>query len=1358
MRTPHAHAVVTHRCALPWPAWVSTALAACSLPQALANPHGLSVLQGLASISSTANGAQLNVSVTDHAVLRWDSFNIGAGEATHFSQPSPASVVWNHIGDATPSVILGQLTANGTVVLVNPAGFRFGPDAFVSAAGLVVSTARPAPVDSAAGLFWQFQGPPPAASIINYGRIQADSGGSLFLIAEHVANHGALSAPSGTIGLLSAGQVLLSPRPDGRGLSAAIDAPSGTVLNNGSILADAGAVALRARVVNQDGIIQANSVRQHEGRIELIASDVLALGPASGVAARGGADASPSPGGAVELKAGRAFLDASGSTIDVRGGTSGGAGGRVEVCAPDMPALNSRIDGTALPGWLGGDLYIDPQDIVLGYTGTGSAGNGSVPPTAPPVAGALNLDVGSAFTGLSRIHLQATRNIKLAAGTLWDLVGSTGVSAPGSRLLLEAGNNITLANGSRIEAGPGWSVSLIAGRDFSQPDLVRPGVGNVALNGSAGIQAADGSVSVLAGNNVTLASGFIRSTAGGDLSVRALAGTINAGTRPNGFLFRPDGYLVDPDLGGISTANGGHVTLVAGQDVVGSLPVAGGPSSNGGSGAFGPAPGNVTIRAGRDVQGHFVLAHGTGTIEAGRNAGAATRLLALSLVDGSWNVAAGQDVLLQEVRNPNGIFNNLGASTSPFRHRFDYAEDASVSLAAGNGIQLRGSALPRYADSFSQGMTPIYPGILSLRAGSGGVTLGNDLTLFPSPVGNLAITTTDSGPLVGTKPGDLTQLVVSDSAARQYRSYGTFGINDHAPVPIQLGNPNPIQVNVSGDVRSVLFGFPRQARLTVGGDFINSRFEGQNLRATDVTSLVVAGDIRNRNVFTSVPLASKPDFSPFELGLVYPPPSGSLAGVESLFAYDGATQTLTFQGRMTGEQLQFLLNLPVQAFDNAGQPLFQPNGEPLTRTIQVLPPDVAQALYNLSQDVPLNADTGYRVGGGGAIVVSANNLDLGATAGIVSHGPRANPALAALFTRGADIQVSLRGDLDMFSSAIASLHGGSISVVSDGAVSVGSRTFKRESSEARGIFTVDASDVTVVARRNIDVNGSRIAAYDGGNVLVRSLEGNVDAGSGAGGAATVEKIVVDPVTRQILSYAPTIPGSGILATTFPRSLDPAFPTSQSVVGDITVQTPRGDIIANAGGVVQIPLNGVGASQGTVTLSAGTRDANGNVVHVGNIDASGSGVIGSTVRLNASGGITGLVFARENIDLTAAQSVSVTALAQGNVNVSAGGTVSGTLIGIGSVNASGANVDASLLSQNVSASGNVASGQVGFGQGSAASGAAQSSVQGDQPAKAAAKGAPEDDPRRRNVASATAPRLTRTVGRVTVILPPTSKPN
>lgn len=1239
MNPAHRHPV-----SRPWPWWFTATLAACQGPVGLANPAGPTVVSGTAS--SSISGTHLSIEASHNAVLNWSSFNIAPGESTQFIQPSASSVVWNHIADQNPSQIFGSLSANGTVVLINPSGFHFGPDARVDAAGLVVSTANVAPIESAAGLFWQFNGAPPQASIVNYGHIQTSPGGSLFLIAENIANHGTLAAPAGSIGLASGKEVLLSQRPDGRGLSTSVSLPSGSIQNSGQITADAGTIALHARVVNQSGSIQANTVREHDGVIELLASDSIQLASSSSILARG--------------------------------------------------------DG-------------------------------------------------------SRIHLQATRNIQLSAGTLWDLNESTGVSSPGSLLLLEAGNNITLASGSRINAGDGWSVSLVAGRDFTQPSGTRSGTGNLALNGSAGIQATDGDISLLAGNNLTVASGFVRTTGGGDITARAVAGNVNTGTRANGFLFRPTGYEVDTELGGISTANGGNVALQAGQDIISFLPLAGGLQSDAGSGAFGSAPGNLTVNAGRDVQGHFVVRNGTGTIQAGRNAGSATRLLALSAVDTVWNVTAANDILLQEVRNPNGIFNNLGSSTAPFRHRFDYSDDAAVSLIAGNSVQLRGSALPRYDDAFSQGMTPIYPGTLTIRAGAGGVIVGNDVSLFPSPTGNLDLVTTDGGSLTGTKPGDLVQFIVSDSDARQYRSFGTFGINDHADVPVHRNDTVPVNVQVSGNLSSILFGVPKAARIEVGGNLVNSRFEGQNLRATDVTSIHVAGDIINRNEFTTVPLATKPDFSPFILGLVYPPPSGSLAGIENLFSYDAVRQTLTFQGRMTGEQLQFLLNLPVQVFNSSGQPVFQANGEPVTQNVQVLPPDVAQSLYNLSQDVPLNADTGYRLGGGGSFEITARNLDLGATAGIVSQGPRANPALAQLFTHGADIRVNLGGNLEMFSTTISSLNGGDITVVADGSVSVGSRTFNVLGSVARGIFTVDPSDVTVIARGNIDVNGSRIAAYDGGNVLVRSLEGDIDAGSGASGAATIEKIHVDPVTRQVLSYAPTIPGSGILATTFPRSLDPAFPSSQASVGDITVETPRGDIIANSGGVVQIPLNGQGANLGTVTLTAGTKDAAGNVVHVGNIDASGSGVIGSTVKLQASGGITGLVFARENIDLTASQSVNVTALAQGSVNVSAGGSVSGTIIGVGSVNASGTSVDASLLSQNVSTSGGSASGQVGFTQGNAAGNAASSSVQSDAPARTVAKAGGDDDSRRTTTATP-GPRLTRTVGRVTVILPSSAKPN
>lgn len=1328
-------------------------LAPIATPPTQANPLGLSVQSGTAS--TTVNGPQLSILTSPNAVLNWQSFNIAPGETTRFIQPSATSVVWNQIHDANPSQIFGHLTANGTVVLVNAAGFYFGPQAFVSAAGLVVSTAPATPTESGGGQFWQFNGAPPQAGIINYGQLQAERGGSLFLIGAHLENHGTVQAPEGSVGLLAGQEVSLSSRPDGRGLSAQVTLPQGSVDNTGRLIADAGTIALHAKVVNQDGLVQANSVREHNGVIELVASGAVNLGPGSVLSAAGDA-ASPSDAGRITLKSADTFSDTPTSRIQIPGGASGGAGGFVEISAPNIPAIHSQIDGHAQAGSVGGQLLIDPQDIVIGSTGNGSAGSGQVGAGEPP-AGTLNLDVASAFIGFSQITLQATRNITVAAGTLWDLESSTGINAPGSHLTLEAGNNLTIANGANLVAGENWSVTLAAGRDFAGGSgALKSGVGNLAFGGTGSLQAQNGHVQLRAGNNVTVGSGHVRTVGGGAIEVEALAGNINTGTQNNGFRFLPSGYTVDADLGGISTAQGGNVSLKAGQDIISLLPLSGGTQNDAGSGAFGEAPGNVSVTAGRDVSGHFVVRNGAGTVTAGRDAGTAARLLALSVVKGGWTVNATHDVLLQEVRNPNGLFNNLGSSVSLNRFRFDYSADAYTRLFAGNSVQLRGTALPRFNDTFAQGMPPIYPGTLEITAGAGGVLLGNDVLLFPSPLGNLSIRTTDGGSLIGTKAGDLAQLIVSDSGKTQYRSFGDFGVADHAAVPLHLEDTTAVNLQLAGDLKNVLLGVPKRAEIRVDGNLVNSRFDGQNLRNEDVTRIHVGGDILNRNEFTSIPLATAPDFSAFQQGLIFPPLTGALGGLENRFSYNAKTKTLTFQGRMTGDELQLLLNTPVRVFDANGQPVVLPNGDPATRLVATLSPAVANQLYLASQDVPVNSDTGYRIGGGGALEIQAHNLDLGATVGIVSQGPRGNSALAKYFTHGADIRVDLAGNLDMFSTKIASLNGGDISVVAGGSVHVGSATFQANDANARGIFTVDPSDVTVIARGDIDVNGSRIAGYDGGNVTVRSLEGNVDAGTGGSGAATVEKIHVDPLTHEIRTYSPTIPGSGILATTFPPSLDAQFPASQNPVGNILVETPRGNIIASAGGVVQIPLNGVGSSAGTVTLRAGTQDADGHVIYAGNIDARGSGVIGSTVKLEATGDIQGLVFARENISLSAQQNVNVTALAQGSVSVGAGGSVSGTIIGVSSVNASGASVDAALLSQNVSTSGNVSSSSVGFAQGNAAAGASQG-LQGDDTAKtSAAKTTREEteDPKRRVAAG---PKLTRYTGRVTVILPPKNTP-
>jgi len=97
--------------------------------------------------------------------------------------------------------------------------------------------------------------------------------------------------------------------------------------------------------------------------------------------------------------------------------------------------------------------------------------------------------------------------------------------------------------------------------------------------------------------------------------------------------------------------------------------------------------------------------------------------------------------------------------------------------------------------------------------------------MFPSPLGDLHITTTDGGSLVGTRNTGLTQLIMSDSSKTQYRAFGDFGLADHAATPIHLNDPDPIALDISGDLTGILLGAPKRSEINVGGDMINSRLD-----------------------------------------------------------------------------------------------------------------------------------------------------------------------------------------------------------------------------------------------------------------------------------------------------------------------------------------------------------------------------------------------------------------------------------------------------------------------------------------------------------------------------------------------------
>src|SRR5580704_11003144 len=116
--------------------WLCVFLAAVALfrqNRLLANPTGMGVVSGSATAQQL--GSQLNITVSQTAILNWQSFNIGVGETTSFLQPSANSVVLNVIGGANPSQIFGSLKANGTVILENASGFYFGSGSMIKVGG-----------------------------------------------------------------------------------------------------------------------------------------------------------------------------------------------------------------------------------------------------------------------------------------------------------------------------------------------------------------------------------------------------------------------------------------------------------------------------------------------------------------------------------------------------------------------------------------------------------------------------------------------------------------------------------------------------------------------------------------------------------------------------------------------------------------------------------------------------------------------------------------------------------------------------------------------------------------------------------------------------------------------------------------------------------------------------------------------------------------------------------------------------------------------------------------------------------------------------------------------------------------------
>ena len=157
------------------------------LPRVEANPTGGQVVEGSADIVSTSSTRLDILQYSDRAIIDWTGFSISQNERTDFQQPSSQAIALNRVTGGNPSLIFGQLSATGRLVLVNPNGILFGPGSQVDVAGLVATTSDIHNSDFMNGRL-DFSLPSPTnAGVVNQGEITVQEGGLVARSEEHTS-------------------------------------------------------------------------------------------------------------------------------------------------------------------------------------------------------------------------------------------------------------------------------------------------------------------------------------------------------------------------------------------------------------------------------------------------------------------------------------------------------------------------------------------------------------------------------------------------------------------------------------------------------------------------------------------------------------------------------------------------------------------------------------------------------------------------------------------------------------------------------------------------------------------------------------------------------------------------------------------------------------------------------------------------------------------------------------------------------------------------------------------------------------------------------------------------------------------
>lgn len=492
--------------------------------------HAQTAVHGTATVHQ--NGSTTTVTTTNGAghrsVINWQQFGVALGATTHFAQPDALSTSINRVTGGTRSDILGTLSSNGRLVLVNPSGIAFGANSSVDTAGFTASALGLSEADAIAGRLL-FQGGSNKIVVegdANGGARILANGGDIVLVGSQVQVQRNAVLQSNGATILAAGEKV---EITGRGLEGIrMEMQAGNeALNLGTLKGDA--VGIFANTLKHSGIIQANALTTEGGRVVLkaVGGDALVDGSitAKGNGGKGGAidvlgervgllagatlDASGANGGGSirvggdyqgknsdVMNAKRTYVDrnatlnasatgtgdggrvivwadeltAAYGTITARGGDNGGDGGFVEVSGKQRLAFDAQVD-TRAPQGKTGTLLLDPDNIVVVAT--------SSTPTPLSSADAFG-DTGTTEPAevLASSINSATANVVLQANEDITIDAAINITAPGVGFTAQAGGFLNVSEDASIDT-QGGHVRLVAGDPGS---ISSPSEGSLNIN------------------------------------------------------------------------------------------------------------------------------------------------------------------------------------------------------------------------------------------------------------------------------------------------------------------------------------------------------------------------------------------------------------------------------------------------------------------------------------------------------------------------------------------------------------------------------------------------------------------------------------------------------------------------------------------------------------------------------------------------------------------------------------------------------------------------------------------------------------------------------------------------------------